>query len=130
MINVSMKVLELSSGTFVTNIKQEGLKDIIGKNLLTKVLTRKNAPPPGSNVFQPRGIIFELVQDIKGLNLLTKFYEDRTVNVASRVKNSPPLGSHVFQANKTIFELIQDIKTNHLTKFYEDWTINVASIES
>ncbi|KAH3771523.1 hypothetical protein DPMN_172845 [Dreissena polymorpha] len=44
--------------------------DIIGTNLLTKfhedwkinvasrVLTRRNAPPPGSHVFQPTGIIF------------------------------------------------------------------------
>ncbi|KAH3818152.1 hypothetical protein DPMN_119748 [Dreissena polymorpha] len=45
------------------------------------------------------------------MNLLTKFHEDRTVNVASRVKNVPPLGSH----------------TNLLTKFHEDSTINVAS---
>ncbi|KAH3809928.1 hypothetical protein DPMN_138310 [Dreissena polymorpha] len=64
------------------------------------------------------------------MNLLTKFYEDQTINVASRVINAPPLGSHVFQANVTIFELIQDIiKTNLLTKFHEDWTINVASRE-
>ncbi|KAH3690123.1 hypothetical protein DPMN_193424 [Dreissena polymorpha] len=89
------------------------------------------------------------------MNLLTKFHEDRTINVASRKnapplgihvfqanvtisnsskferfgrKNAPPLGSHVFQANVTIFELIQDIiQTNLLTKFHEDWTINVAS---
>ncbi|KAH3774528.1 hypothetical protein DPMN_175910 [Dreissena polymorpha] len=130
---------------------------MIGTNLLTKfhydqkinvasrVLTRFyyshiwiNAPPPGSHVFQPTVIIFELVQDIIGMNLLTKFHEDRTVNVASRVltrfyyshirKNAPPLGSHVFQSNVTIFELIQNInKTNLLTKFHEDWTINVAS---
>ncbi|KAH3800082.1 hypothetical protein DPMN_153707 [Dreissena polymorpha] len=85
---------------------------------------------PGGHVFQPTGIIFELVQDIIGMNLLTKFYEDQTINVASRVKNTPPLGSHVFQANVTIFELIQDIiETNVLTKFHEDWTINVASRE-
>ncbi|KAH3692442.1 hypothetical protein DPMN_194283 [Dreissena polymorpha] len=45
------------------------------------------------------------------MNLLTKFHEDRTVNVASRVKNALPLGSH----------------TNLLTKFHLDWTINVAS---
>ncbi|KAH3700652.1 hypothetical protein DPMN_075629 [Dreissena polymorpha] len=55
------------------------------------------------------------------MNLLTKFHEDRTINVASRVltrfyyshirKNAPPLGSH----------------TNLLTKFYEDLTMNVAS---
>ncbi|KAH3779370.1 hypothetical protein DPMN_157172 [Dreissena polymorpha] len=99
---------------------------IIGTNLLTK----KNAPPPGSYVFQPTGIIFELVQYIIGMNLLTKFYEDQTINMASRVKNAPPIGSHVFQANVTIFELIQDmIKTNLLTKFHEDWTINVAHRE-
>ncbi|KAH3789907.1 hypothetical protein DPMN_168097, partial [Dreissena polymorpha] len=113
---------------------------IIGTNLLTKVLTRKNAPPPGSHVFQPTGIILEHFQDIIGMNLLTKFHEDRTVNVASRVltifyysrfrKNAPPLGSHVFQANIIIFEIIRDIiETNLLTKFHEDWTINVASRE-
>ncbi|KAH3799549.1 hypothetical protein DPMN_153159 [Dreissena polymorpha] len=101
---------------------------IIGTNLLTKVLTRKNAPPPGGHVFQPTGIIFKLFQDIIGMNLLTEFHEDRTVNVASRVKNAPPLGSHVFQSNVTIFELIQTIKkTNLLTKFHEDWSINVTS---
>ncbi|KAH3703976.1 hypothetical protein DPMN_079029 [Dreissena polymorpha] len=59
------------------------------------------------------------------MNLLTKFYKDWTINVASRVKNAPPLGSHVFQTNVTIFKLIQDIiETNLLTKFHEDWTIN------
>ncbi|KAH3752396.1 hypothetical protein DPMN_187013 [Dreissena polymorpha] len=96
----------------------------------SKLLTRKNAPPPGGHVFQPPGIIFELVQDIDGMNILTKCHEDWTINVASRVKNAPPLGSHVFQANVTIIELIQDIiETNLLTKFHEDWTINVASRE-
>ncbi|KAH3793292.1 hypothetical protein DPMN_146799 [Dreissena polymorpha] len=114
-------------------------------NVASRVLTRfyyshirKNAPPPGSHVFQPTGIIFELVQDIIGINLLTKFHEDRTVNVASRVltrfyyshirQNAPPIGSQFFQANIIIFVLIQYIiETNLLTKFHEDWTINVAS---
>ncbi|KAH3887318.1 hypothetical protein DPMN_011333 [Dreissena polymorpha] len=100
-------------------------------NVASRVLTRKNAPSPGGHVFQPTGIIFELVQDNFGMNLLTKFHEDWTIEVASRVltrKNAPPLGSHVFQANVTIFKLIQDIiETNLLTKFHEDWTINVAS---
>ncbi|KAH3859322.1 hypothetical protein DPMN_102040 [Dreissena polymorpha] len=72
------------------------LEDIIGTNLQTKVLTRKNAPPPSSHII--------------GMNLLTKFHEDRTANMASREK-CPPLGSHI----------------NLLTKFHEDWTINVAS---
>ncbi|KAH3798744.1 hypothetical protein DPMN_152347 [Dreissena polymorpha] len=108
--------------------------NIIGTNLLTK----KNAPPPVSHVFQPTDIMFELIYDIIGMNLLTKFHEDRTVNRASRVltrlyyshirKNAPPLGSHFFQANIIIFNLIQYIiETNLLTIFHEDWTINVAS---
>ncbi|KAH3690314.1 hypothetical protein DPMN_191084 [Dreissena polymorpha] len=85
--------------------QQEGMKNL---NTLAATIfsrTRKNAPLSGSH-----------------------FHEDRTINMASRVKNAPPLGSHVFQANVAIFELIQDImKTNLLTKFHEDWTINVAS---
>ncbi|KAH3859538.1 hypothetical protein DPMN_102355, partial [Dreissena polymorpha] len=114
----------------------ELIQDISGTNLLSK----KYAPSPGGHVFQPTGIIFELIQDIIGMNLLTKFYEDQTINVASRVltrfysshikKNAPPLGSHVVLANVTIFELIQVIiETNLLTKFHEDWTKNVASRE-
>ncbi|KAH3883237.1 hypothetical protein DPMN_007191 [Dreissena polymorpha] len=114
----------------------------------------KNAPPTGCHVFQANATIFELIQDNIGTNHLTKFHDDRTINVASRVltrknapppgyhekssdqeaiyshirKNAPPLGSHVFEANVTIFEHIQDIiKSNLLTIFHEDWTINVAS---
>ncbi|KAH3798895.1 hypothetical protein DPMN_152498 [Dreissena polymorpha] len=127
-------------------------QNIIGTNLLTKfhedrkiniasrVLTRKNAPPPGSHVFQPSGTIFELVQDIIGMNLLTKFHEDRTVDVASKSVNKILLKPYkekctapwkpFFQTNIIIFELIQDtIEANLLTKFHEDWTINVAARE-
>ncbi|KAH3824427.1 hypothetical protein DPMN_126263 [Dreissena polymorpha] len=78
--------------------------------------------PCGGHVFQPTSIIFELVQDIIGMNLLTKFHEDQTINVVSMAiysqigKNALPLGSHVNQANVTIFEPIQEInKTNLLT---------------
>ncbi|KAH3862884.1 hypothetical protein DPMN_025859 [Dreissena polymorpha] len=86
--------------------------------------------PPGGHVFHPTGIIFELVQDISGINLLTKFHEDQTINVASREKCPALWQPCFFQANVTIFELIQDIiETNLLTKLYEDWTINVASRE-
>ncbi|KAH3846332.1 hypothetical protein DPMN_088632 [Dreissena polymorpha] len=71
--------------------------------------------------------IFELIQDIIRTKLLTKFQEDRKINVASREYASPP-GSHVFQPTSIIFELIQDIfGVNLLTKFHEDRTINVAS---
>ncbi|KAH3886509.1 hypothetical protein DPMN_010520 [Dreissena polymorpha] len=86
-------------------------------------------PYPGGHVFQQTGNIFELVQDIIGTNLLTKFHEDPTINVASTVltrrifmmhnrrqtidkrKNAPPLGAHI----------------NFLTKFHDNRTINVAS---
>ncbi|KAH3882234.1 hypothetical protein DPMN_006168 [Dreissena polymorpha] len=68
------------------------------------------------HVFQPTGTIFELIQGIIGTNLLTKFHEDQTINVASRVltrKNALP--------PRTIFQLIQDInETNLLNKFHED----------
>ncbi|KAH3846433.1 hypothetical protein DPMN_088734 [Dreissena polymorpha] len=91
----------------------------------------KNAPPPGDHVFQATGTIFELVQDIIGTNLLTKFHDDWTINMASRVltkKNATPPWRPCFSANKTIFELIKDIiGTNLVTKFHDDRTINVAS---
>ncbi|KAH3852347.1 hypothetical protein DPMN_094853 [Dreissena polymorpha] len=81
------------------------------------------------------------------MNLLTKFHEHRTVNVASRVltrfyysrigKNAPPLrshekcpapGGHVFKATKNLFELFQDIiVTNLQTEFHDDRKINVTS---
>ncbi|KAH3846860.1 hypothetical protein DPMN_089166 [Dreissena polymorpha] len=73
------------------------------------------------------GTIFELVQDIIGMNLLTEFHEDWTINVAFTEKCPAPNG-HVFQPTGIIFELVQDIiGMNVLTKFHEDWTINVAS---
>ncbi|KAH3859046.1 hypothetical protein DPMN_101692 [Dreissena polymorpha] len=86
---------------------------------------RNNAPPPGGHVFQATGTIFELVQDIIGANLLTKFHDDRTINMASRVltriyfsyitKNAtPPWRPYI-------------ISTNLVTKFHDDRTINVAS---
>ncbi|KAH3816098.1 hypothetical protein DPMN_117606 [Dreissena polymorpha] len=60
-------------------------------------------------------------------NLLTKFHEDWTINVASREKFPVPDG-HDFKATKTIFELIQDIiGTNLQTKFHDDRIINVTS---
>ncbi|KAH3882390.1 hypothetical protein DPMN_006328 [Dreissena polymorpha] len=46
----------------------------------TKVLTKKTAPPTGGHIGHE---ILELDLDIIGTNLLTKFHEDRTRNVAS-----------------------------------------------
>ncbi|KAH3771661.1 hypothetical protein DPMN_172988 [Dreissena polymorpha] len=95
--------------------------DIIGTNLLT------NPPPLGVHVFQPTGTVFKLIKDIIGTNLLIKFHEDLTINVASRKKCTanwlpwtniqtkfhddlkiiekcpPPSGGHVFQPTGIIF---------------------------
>ncbi|KAH3782611.1 hypothetical protein DPMN_160529 [Dreissena polymorpha] len=121
-INVASRVLTRFNYSHIRkNATPLGSHDMIGTNLLTKfhedrkiigmttvirltgypfrqekinvassVLTRKNAQPSGGHVFQPTGIIFEL--------LLTKFHEDRTINVACRVKTFParPIGSHDF----------------------------------
>ncbi|KAH3734122.1 hypothetical protein DPMN_040562 [Dreissena polymorpha] len=84
----------------------------------------KNVPPSGGHDLKPTGTIFKLVRNIIGTNCLTKFHEDRTINVASRVlkrNNGPPFGAHVFEPTGTIFELVQDIiRTNLLTTFHDD----------
>ncbi|KAH3800994.1 hypothetical protein DPMN_154638 [Dreissena polymorpha] len=54
------------------------------------------------------------------MNILTKFHEDRKINVASRVKNAPALWQPCFSSKHII-------ETKLLTKFHEEWTINVAS---
>ncbi|KAH3729933.1 hypothetical protein DPMN_055911 [Dreissena polymorpha] len=94
------------------------LEVVLTINVASKVLTRKNAPPPGGHVFIATIPIFELIQDIIGTNLLTKFHKDQTINVASRMltrKNALPPGSHVFQPISIIFKLVQDIGMNLLT---------------
>ncbi|KAH3857390.1 hypothetical protein DPMN_099997 [Dreissena polymorpha] len=119
-------------------------------NVASRVLTRKNAPPLFHNdltinvasrkkntpldghVIQPTGTIFKHIQYIIGTNLLTKFHEDRTIYLASRVltrKNAPPPGGHVFKGPRTIFEFVNDIiGTNLQEKFHDYWKINVACI--
>ncbi|KAH3847248.1 hypothetical protein DPMN_089567 [Dreissena polymorpha] len=78
-----------------------------------------------------KSTIFKLIQDIIQTNLLTKFHEDWTINVASRVltrKTAPPPGGHVFSPIWTIFELVRDINaTNVLIKFHDDWAKIVTS---
>ncbi|KAH3706661.1 hypothetical protein DPMN_066049 [Dreissena polymorpha] len=95
----------------------------------------KTAPPSGGHVFPPIMTIFELKTHV-----LTKFHEDCTKNVTSRVftcfhyihieKTAPPPGGHVFSRIWTIFELVRDIKeTNVLTKFHDDCAKIVTSKE-
>ncbi|KAH3797685.1 hypothetical protein DPMN_151270 [Dreissena polymorpha] len=94
---------------------------------------RKNAPPPVGNVFQPTETIIQHVQDSIKTNILTKFHEDRKINVTSRQleEYATPLFHqdrtiNVASETSTIFELIQDsIRINVMSKFHEDWTINV-----
>ncbi|KAH3695471.1 hypothetical protein DPMN_082931 [Dreissena polymorpha] len=125
-----------------TGTIDELVKDMIGTNLLSKfhddrtinvaskVLTRKNALPPGGHVFQSLSTktIFELSQDIIRTNLLNKFHDYQTINVASRVltrKNAPPPPiCHVFPATRTISKIVQDIiGTNLLTNFMKIFQI-------
>ncbi|KAH3781053.1 hypothetical protein DPMN_158878 [Dreissena polymorpha] len=93
----------------------------------------KNAPPTGAHVFKATRTIFDLVQDTIGTNLLTKFHDDRKINVASRVftrKNASPPWRPCFQPTGIIFEHVQDnIGMKLLVKFHEDQTINMASRE-
>ncbi|KAH3796933.1 hypothetical protein DPMN_150509 [Dreissena polymorpha] len=58
------------------------------KNVTSHVFTyKRKMPPPLAAMFIHRSghEIFELDRDIIETNLLTKFHEDRTINVASRV---------------------------------------------
>ncbi|KAH3801967.1 hypothetical protein DPMN_155632 [Dreissena polymorpha] len=89
----------------------------------------------------PTGTIFELVKDIIGTNLLTKFHEHPTINVASTVltkqtcfhyihieKTAPTPGGHVFPLIWTIFKLNRHIQKTHvLPRFHKDWTTNTTS---
>ncbi|KAH3711748.1 hypothetical protein DPMN_071421 [Dreissena polymorpha] len=94
--------------------------------------------PPGGHVFLPIRTVFELNCHIQKTHLLTKFHEDWTKSVTSRVftcfhyihieKTAPPPGGHVFSPIWTIFELVRDInETNVLTKFHNDWAKIVTS---
>ncbi|KAH3794763.1 hypothetical protein DPMN_148301 [Dreissena polymorpha] len=75
-----------------------------------ELIKGKKHRPLCGHVFQPTGTVFILIKDIIGINLLTKFHEDLTINVASRVKNAPQLVA----------------MTNISTKFHNDLKIIVA----
>ncbi|KAH3873375.1 hypothetical protein DPMN_036609 [Dreissena polymorpha] len=109
------RTINVASGVFTMQM----LTAHDGQKAITKAHhEHKKCPPTGGHVFQATGTIFELVQNIIGTNLLTKFHADCTINMASRVltrKNAtPPWRPYI-------------IGTNHLIKFHDDRTINVAS---
>ncbi|KAH3696318.1 hypothetical protein DPMN_083780 [Dreissena polymorpha] len=86
-------VREINKTYVLTNFHDDWAK------IVTPVFTMKTAPPTGDHVFQQTGTTFELNQhiirtniltyfeldrDLIGTKLLTKFHEDRTINVASK----------------------------------------------
>ncbi|KAH3873113.1 hypothetical protein DPMN_036339 [Dreissena polymorpha] len=111
----------------------------------------KNCLPPCGHVFQQTKIIFELMLDIMKTNVLTKFHEDWTINLASIVlisfcfshiiKNTPSPGGHISLAffsdqmwpleknvpppGGYVFQQTRTILDS--SKLHGDWTINVAS---
>ncbi|KAH3886771.1 hypothetical protein DPMN_010784 [Dreissena polymorpha] len=113
----------------------EPIQEIIKSYVLMKCYedwtTNKKMPRPWWPYFSTNQNHFCLVQDIIGTNLLTKFHDHGTMNVAfkmlTRFYYAMPPGGHLFQATRTIIKLLQDIiGTNLLTKFHDDGTINVV----
>ncbi|KAH3895817.1 hypothetical protein DPMN_019984 [Dreissena polymorpha] len=70
-------------------------------NLSHKV---KNAPPPGGHIFQQTRTIFEIIHNIISTIVLTKFHEDLTINMTSKVLTR------------------KKYKINVPTKFHGDWS--------
>ncbi|KAH3847918.1 hypothetical protein DPMN_090253 [Dreissena polymorpha] len=80
--------------------------------------------------FEPARPNFELDRDFIGTKLLTKFHEDRTINVASRVftnKCGRTDGRTDRRRTKTGHKSSKQLETNVLTKFHENWAKNVTS---
>ncbi|KAH3751175.1 hypothetical protein DPMN_185724 [Dreissena polymorpha] len=80
-------IFELVRDINQTNVLTK-FHDVWAKIVTSRVFTENTAPPPCRHVFQWTEIIFELNQHIIKTNILTnmtKFHEDRTINVASSV---------------------------------------------
>ncbi|KAH3891420.1 hypothetical protein DPMN_015520 [Dreissena polymorpha] len=142
-------VQDINETNVLTNFHDDWTKIVT-----SRVFTRNTAPPPGghlhedwaSNVTSTVFTSFELSRGINGTNVLTKFHEDRTINVASGMFTRQMLtlhnarwtkGDHVVlrvitrffysQINKTAPPPVSITgRTNILTKFHEDWTLNVT----
>ncbi|KAH3848544.1 hypothetical protein DPMN_090911 [Dreissena polymorpha] len=89
---------EINKTNVLTNFHDDWAKIVT-----SRVFTRKTAAPTGGHIFQRTGTTFELNQhiiktniltnfeldrDFIGTKLLTKFHEDRTINVVSIVKTN------------------------------------------
>ncbi|KAH3695614.1 hypothetical protein DPMN_083071 [Dreissena polymorpha] len=83
------------------------------KNATSRVFTcfhnihiEKTAPPPGGHVFSPIWTILELVRDINETNVSTKFHDDWTKLLTSRVftrNTAPPPGAIMALYRSTVF---------------------------
>ncbi|KAH3877419.1 hypothetical protein DPMN_001285 [Dreissena polymorpha] len=124
----------------MTKFHEDRTVNVASKVLEINVASREKCPVPGGHVFNATKTIFELIQDIIGTNLLTKFHDDRKINVTPRVltrKIALPLWPYIIEMNlltkfhedRTINVASREkcIETNLLTKFHEDLEINVAS---
>ncbi|KAH3796865.1 hypothetical protein DPMN_150442 [Dreissena polymorpha] len=91
-----MKIIGLHYKYFIYNSRANKTNVLINfhddwaKIVTSRVATRKTAPPTGGHLHKDWALnvtstVFKLDRDIIGTNLLTKFHEDRTINVASRV---------------------------------------------
>ncbi|KAH3720361.1 hypothetical protein DPMN_063258 [Dreissena polymorpha] len=99
----------------------------------------KIAPPTGGHLHKDwalnvTSIVFKYDLDNIGTNLLTKFHEDRKINVASRVFTNncgrtdgqrPVTKAHL--SNQTDRQTDRRTETKVLTKFHENWAKTVTS---
>ncbi|KAH3841967.1 hypothetical protein DPMN_115454 [Dreissena polymorpha] len=94
-------IFELVRDINKTNVLSK-FHDDWAKIVTSRVFTRNTATPPGgnlhedwaSNVTSTVFTSFELSQGINGTNVLTKFHEDRTINVASGLFTRQMLTPH------------------------------------
>ncbi|KAH3843320.1 hypothetical protein DPMN_116834 [Dreissena polymorpha] len=111
---------------------------IVTSRLFTRFLYSqiwKSAPPSCGHLHEDWALnmtstIFELDKDIIVKNLLTKFHEDRTINVASRVitnKCGRMDGRQTDDRQRPVTKAHLSNQTNVLTNFHENWVKNVTS---
>ncbi|KAH3874741.1 hypothetical protein DPMN_037994 [Dreissena polymorpha] len=109
---------------FFTNFHDD-LANIVTSRVFTWFLysqIRKTSPPTGGHIGHN---IFELDRDFIKTKLLTKFHEDRIINVASRVFTNQ-MWTTDGQRPVTKAHLSNQ-ETKVLAKFHKDWTKNVTS---
>ncbi|KAH3866226.1 hypothetical protein DPMN_029285 [Dreissena polymorpha] len=110
-----MQLLTPLDARRTTHDDEKAIKKLTMSTLCSVNTLAEKCPAPGGHVLQATETIFECVQDIIRPNLLKKFHDYQTINMASRVltrKYATP--SYI-------------IGTNRLTKFHNDRTINVAA---